>query len=435
LRAFRDENAGKTRTCIAVVKWSCAPVVGGLLLAYVVAMANFCSADPADDSRAVTRKRLERIQSLRKERPNDGVLIFYEAIIRIDLSDRDTAFALLWSLQGRELGLVPVRDTGFEAVWNDPEFQKIREKLANGEPRTPDAPVAFRLADSKLIPEGIAYDPKQDRFLIGSVAQKKIVSVNRKGDVKDFSKAEDNLDCVLGLYVDVAHGQLYAVSTNGFLDEAQKQRRNAVVRHDLKNGLLVNRYDAPDANQLNDVTIAADGTIYATDSANGTLFRKTLGEKTLAPFGAKGALPGANGITLGANGKLYVAISTGIASIDLSTGSPTRLSQPDTVVTGGCDGLYWHRGDLVGIQNVTNPGRVIRIALADQGTRISGIAVLQSHHHPEFAEPTTGAIAADALFVIANSYVGHFQPNGIIKDEEQLKPTAIISVPLKRKRS
>ena len=41
--------------------------------------------------------------------------------------------------------------------------------------------------------------------------------------------------------------------------------------------------------------------------------------------------------------------------------------------------------------------------------------MLQSHHHPEFAEPTTGAIAADALFVIANSYVGHFQPNGASK--------------------
>ena len=129
-----------------------------------------------------------------------------------------------------------MRDAGFEGAWNDPEFQKIREKLAQDEPRTPDAPVAFRLADPKLIPEGIAYDPKQDRFLIGSVAQKKIVSANRKGEVKDFSKLEDNLDCVLGLFVDAAHEQLYAVSTNGFLDEAQKQRRNTVVRYDLKNG-------------------------------------------------------------------------------------------------------------------------------------------------------------------------------------------------------
>jgi hypothetical protein len=94
-------------------------------------------------------------------------------------------------------------------------------------------------------------------------------------------------------------------------------------------------------------------------------------------------------------------------------------------------GFNGNGGDLLGIQNVTNPGHVIRIVFADQGTRISGSTVLQSYHHPEFAEPTTGAIAADALYVIANSYVGHFQPNGSIKDPGQLKPTAIIAVPLK----
>jgi sugar lactone lactonase YvrE len=415
----------------AVVKWSYAPVVGGLLLACVVATANFCSADAADDLRSAARTRLERIQSLRKERPGDGALVFYEAITRIEFGEREVAFALLRTLQGRKLGFVPVGDAGFEAVWDDPEFQKIREKLANEEPRTPDAPVGFRLADPKLIPEGMAYDPKQDRFLIGSVAQKKIVTANRKGEVKDFSKPQDNLDCVLGVSIDVVRDLLYAVSTNGFLDEAQKQRRNAVVRYDLKDGSLVNRYDAPDASQLNDLTIAADGTIYATDSATGTLFRKTPDEKMLTSFGAKGALPGANGIALGADGKLYVAISTGIATIDRTTGAPTRLAQPETIVTGGCDGLYWHSGDLVGIQNVTTPGRVIRIALADQGTQISAITVLQSHDHPEFAEPTTGAIAADVLFVIANSYVGHFQPNRSIKDAGHLKPTAIVAVPLK----
>jgi len=400
-----------------------------LLVVCVVGAAIFCSAD---DPKTIAHGQLERIQSLRKERPGDGVLIFYEAITRIDLGERDTAFALLRSLQGRKLGLVPVRDAGFEAVWDDPEFQKIRQELASEEPRTADVPVAFRLADPKLIPEGIAYDANGNRFFVGSIAQKKIVVANRKGETHDFSKPEDKLDCILGLFLDRAHEQLYAVSTNGFLDGAQKQRRNTIVRYDLNSGQVTDRFDAPGAKQLNDLTVASDGTIYSTDSESGTLFRKKPDEKTLARSGAIGALRGANGITLDASGNLYVAISTAIARIDLSTGAPTRLPQPDTVVTAACDGLYWYDGDLVGIQNGTNPARVIRIALADQGTRISGITVLQSHHHPEFAEPTTGAIAGDALYVIANSYVGHFQANGSIKDPGELKSTAIIAVPLKR---
>ena len=412
---------------------ACKPKLSHLIVHFCASLLIFFASGQTcavDDPQAAARASLERIQSLRKQRPDDGLLVFYEAITRIALGERDAAFALLRTLNSRKLGLIPLRDFGFESVWGDPEFQKLRKELADDEPRTPDATVAFRMTNPKLIPEGIAYDAKRDRFFIGSVAEKKIVVADRKGNARDFSKVEDKLDCVLGMIVDPAQEQLYAVSTNGFLDEAKTQRRNAVFRYDLKTGHLADRFDAPEAMQLNDIAIAPNGTVYATDSMSSTLFRKKPDEKTLTQFGSKGAVPEANGITVGAEGNLYVAISTGIAKIDTSTGAPTRLAQPDTVVTGGCDGLYWHEGDLIGIQNVTNPGRVVRIKLADKGTRVAGLIVLQSHHHPDFAEPTTGTIAHGALNVIANSYVGHFQPDGTIKNEDQLKGTAIVGVPL-----
>ena len=395
-------------------------------------MAALQLAIAADDPKPAARASLERIQNVRKERPNDGVLAFYEAIVHIRLGERDAAFALLRSLRGRKLGLIPGRDAGFDGVWDDSDFQKIRSELSEDEPRTPDAPVAFRLPDPKLIPEGIAYDPKHDRFFLGSLAKRKIIVTNGKGDVRDFSNSADNLQCVLGLTVDEKHGHLYAVTTNGFLDEAKTARRNAVVRYDLETGRLRDRFAAPDAMQLNDIALSPDGTLYATDSMSGTVFRKMPDEATLTRFGEKGALRGANGIALSDDGVLYVTLSTGIARVDTKSGEPTRLAQPDDVVTGGIDGLYWHERDLLGIQNSTNPGRVVRITLADNGTRIAGLTVLQSHHHPEFAEPTTGTIAHGAFNVIANSYVGHYQPDGSIKDAGQLKGTAVIAVPLKR---
>ena len=222
------------------------------------------------------------------------------------------------------------------------------------------------------------------------------------------------------------------MSTNGFEDNAKTERRNAVVQYNLKSGRLTNRFLAPEASQLNDLVVASDGTLYVTDSMGNTLFRKKPNEKTLSRFGEPGTVRGVNGIALSGDERLYVATSTGIARIDTATGSPTRLPQPDTVVTGGCDGLYWIDGDLIGVQNSTNPGRVIRIALTDKGDRIAGLTVLQSHHHPDFNEPTTGAIANGALNVIGNSYVGHYQPDGVIKDSAQLKGTAIVAVPLKR---
>ena len=292
--------------------------------------------------------------------------------------------------------------------------------------------MAFRLNDPKLIPEGIAWDPKGERFFIGSVARRKIVVADANGKTRDFSGPNDTLDDILGLTIDDGGAHLYAVSTNGFEESAKRERRNAVVRYDLKRGHLLDRFAAPEAMQLNDVAVAHDGTLYATDSASGTLFRKKPPEKTLSRFGQKGALLGANGITLAPDGILYVTLSTGIARVDPVRGEPTRLPQPDSVVTGGIDGLYWHDGDLLGIQNTPNPGRVIRIALADKGTRVAGLTVLQSHHHPEFDEPTTGAIAHGALNVIGNSYVGHYQPDGKILDAGELKGTAIVAVPLRR---
>jgi hypothetical protein len=393
----------------------------------------FISAEAADEAAtAAARASLERIQALRKERPGDAVLVFFQAMTHINLGERDAAFELLRSLKGRKLGLIPARGLGFDSVWNDPEFEKLRNELAEDDPKTPDSPVAFRLKDPKLIPEGIAYSPAGERYVIGSIAQRKIIMTDAKGDESDFSKPSDKLDTVLGLTIDAERGHLYAVSTNGFLDEAKTARRNAVVRYHLKNAVYLDRFDAPDAMQLNDVAVATDGTLYVTDSASATLFRKKWDEKKLTRFGAPGALRGGNGIALGKDGMLYVASSTGILRIDTATGEPMRLPQPDTAMTGGIDGLYWHEGDLIGVQNVTNPGRVIRIALADKGSRISGVTVLQSHHHPDFEEPTTGTIANGALHVIGNSYVRRYLPDGTIKETDGLKGTAIIAVPLTR---
>ena len=403
-----------------------------LLLAVAGLVCLTARVSAADDPKAAARASLERIQALRKERPGDGLLVFYQALTHVSLGEHKAAFELLRGLKGRKLGLIPLRDLGFAPVWEDPEFQQIRKELVDEEPKTAESPVAFRLKDAKLIPEGIAYDAQGKRFFIGSIAQRKIIVCDEKGDARDFSDPSDKLDTVLGLAVDAQRGHLYAVSTNGFLDEAKTERRNAVLRYDLKSGKLVERLAAPEAMQLNDLVITPDGTLYVTDSLGGTLFRKRAADSSLAPLGPSGRLRGVNGIALAGDGAVYVAISTGIARVNTENGEPTRLPQPDDVVTAGCDGLTWHGGSLFGIQNSTNPGRVIRIALEDGGNRIAGISVLQSHHHPQFDVPTTGAVANGAFHVLANSYVHRYKPDGTIQDADVLKPTAILGIPLKR---
>src|SRR5438105_2120521 len=72
---------------------------------FVLLLHVFTFARVADDATAAARASLERIRLLRKERPGDGVLVFYEALLRGNLGEHDAAFALLRSLKWRKLGL------------------------------------------------------------------------------------------------------------------------------------------------------------------------------------------------------------------------------------------------------------------------------------------------------------------------------------------
>src|SRR6185295_6886459 len=151
------------------------------------------SAPPPSPAQVAARASLERIRALRAQRPGDGLLAYYQAITHATLGERDAALAELKSLLGRRLGIVPAPGTGLDPLWNDPEFQALRARLAEEEPRTPDAPESFRLADPRLVPEGIAWDAARKRFLVGSIAERKIVAVDARRRTRDFSRPEDGL--------------------------------------------------------------------------------------------------------------------------------------------------------------------------------------------------------------------------------------------------
>lgn len=403
-----------------------------LLLVCAAGWRTAIAADAAVPSVSPAQARLARIEALRAERPRDAALVFYQARALVALDRRDDALDALRSLRGRSLGVIPAAGAGFEPIEADAAFRALRAELAAEEARTPEAPVRLLLPDPGLLPEGIAWHAATRRLFVGSVARRRIVAVDAQGRTRSFSRPEDRLDAVLGLHVDAARAQLLAVSTNGFLDEAARERRNAVLRYALRGPRQVQRLAAPEARQLNDVTAAADGTVYASDSAAGRLFIAAPGAAELRPWTAVGSLPGANGVAVAPDGMLYVATSTGITRVDPADASISELPQPNDVVSAAIDGLYWHDGDLVGIQNVTSPGRVVRFVLADAGRRIAAATVLQSHHHPEWDEPTTGAVVGSSLLVIANSQLGRQQPDGSLREPRTLRRTRVLTVPLRR---
>jgi sugar lactone lactonase YvrE len=402
------------------------------IAALLAAVAGLAPAQPAADIEA----QLARIRALQQQRPGDGLLVHYEAMTQARGGDRAGAVATLRRLLERGLGLVPMADMGFDTLQDEPGFREVQAQLLAQTPRTPDAPVVLRLlpASARLIPEGIAYDAKRRTYYLGSIAERRVLAVDRQGRARALSTPADALDAVLGLAVDAARDRLCAVTSNGFEDGAQQQRRNAVVCWRLADGRRTLRVAVPEAQQLNDLAFAPDGSLLVTDSMASSLWRVGLDGRANR-VGADGAFRGANGLAIAPDGQVaYVTASTGILRVTLPGGEPTRLPQPDDVVSGGIDGLYWADGGLVGVQNAVNPGRVLRFDLADGGTRIAAATVLQSHHHPDFAEPTAGVVVGGALHVLANSYVAHWLPAGRIDDSRSPppRPPAIVAVPLRR---
>lgn len=399
-----------------------------LLTALALSMPTFVVAQ--EEECPGLQQRLEAIDAALERRPEDATLHFYKALFLARCGKAEEAATTLADVGRFGEGFLPVADFGFEPIWEEAVFQAARSRLEAKLPEVIEAEVAFTAEGRDLIPEGIAFDPKTGQLYIGSMNRNEILVLAPGGKQRQLVGPDAGLGQILGLAVDRERGQLLAVDIGPLTAEPEKQRSGAVLAIDLGSGKVSRRLEAEGALQLNDVTTARDGTIYATDSGTGGLWRATLKDASLESWLPETALPGANGLAVSPDGAaLYVAHSTGVARIDIESGELTPRIANDTRETlGAIDGLYARGHSLYGIQNVTNPGRVIAIVLDDSGSRAVAVNTLLSHHHPAMHEPTTGTLAGDRLLILANSHVARLQPDGSIRDEETLKDPVVLSV-------
>jgi sugar lactone lactonase YvrE len=380
---------------------------------------------------AQDRSRADMVRERLKTRPNDPTLYFYLAYFEIEDGHKEAGIAALREVARLGRGFLPSRGGGFEPAWNDTAFQNTLAQLEAKLPRVTEARTLFRL-DKNLIPEGISYDPKQAAWYVGSIATGKIVRVDSAGSVTDFAPPSERKP-ILGLAIDAGRRRLHAVRTNGFLTPGPgSQRVNEILSYDLQSKALARTVAVPGAVQLNDIVVAANGDLYASDTQGASVYR--IREAGGVVDSIAGALPGANGIALSADGgALYVAHSSGIARIRLADGNIlSRIAVPDGETIAAIDGLYRDGAVLLGIQNVTNPGRVIRIHLAANGDGVERVETLLSHHHPAIDEPTTGVVVGRTFALLATTQVTRYTPEGKIASPETLKPPVVLSIDLDR---
>jgi hypothetical protein len=127
---------------------------------------------------------------------------------------------------------------------------------------------------------------------------------------------------------------------------------------------------------------------------------------------------------------MYVAdYSHGLVRVSLASKAVEAIASAPGVTLLGVDGLYWHRGALVGVQNGVTPARVVRFCLDPSGRSVRRVDVLD--RNPALAdEPTLGAIAGDSLVYVATSQWEKSDDGGRRVAGTRLRPATALSVPL-----
>lgn len=389
-------------------------------------------------SRKDSAVALELLGRARTKAPNDPRVPYAQARLLAESGKAKEALAALRAAVGLGGGRKAGTEPAFAALRTRPEALRLFAEIAEAARPRPRATVAFTLAEKELIPEGIAHDPKSGAFLVSSLYRRKVVRVAPDGSASDLvPEARDGLWKAVGLKVDAARRRLWVMSAvddpgmTGF-SEADLGKAGAFV-FDLDSGRLVARLvpelPAGEKSFFNDAAVAGDGDTFVTDSERGAVYRARVAQGDLVEVLPPGSLVYPNGLALSDGGAtLFVAHAGGVTGLVVATGERFDLSPCKGTALVGLDGLSWHRGALIGIQNGLFPEKVVRYVLSPDRRRVARAEVLDQAG-PHYAIPTTGTVVGDDYFFIANSQLDAFEPDGRLK-AAALKEVVVLKVPL-----
>jgi WD40 repeat protein len=375
---------------------------------------------------------LESMIEAGKLRPNHPRLLYNLADVYALNGRSDEAFKTLLRLANMGLYFQPEKDDDFRSLVNSEVYLSLLQKFRVNKEPVNKSVKAFSLPDKELITEGIAYDPRTGRFFIGSVRQRKIVVREKDGTVKDLSLPSDGLYSVLGMKVDAKRGILWAASSafpqmKSF--ETADDGKSGIFKYDLKTGKLLNKFllSNDDGNHaLGDLTLDQNGNVFASDSMSPTIYRVDAKTDKLEVFLKSDSFASLQGLTFSPDEKYLFAAdySLGFFRIEIKSKNILQLLPAENVAVLGADGIYFHKGNIIAVQNGINPQRVVEFLLDPGFTKITGCKILEANH-ADFNEPTLGVLNGDDLYFIANSQWELVNDKGELEKEKLREPVIL----------
>jgi hypothetical protein len=261
-----------------------------------------------------------------------------------------------------------------------------------------------------LVPEGVEYDTKNKRFLVGSIAQGTVFVVANDGTLTPFIKDPD-LKSSIGIEVDEARNRLLVPNSDGSVFGGKSAGQAKLGVYDLGSGKRLAMVDLAavgpsDAKShfANDVAVGPDGSAYVTDTMARVIYKVTpqYVASVFVPSAAFGSAQqfALNGIALHPTGYLLVAESAGGDLYKVPLQKPETLSKvklPEPV--SGADGLVWHPDNHLIV--VRNDKSQLVVALKSSDDWAS--ATVHSKGASS-TQQTTAALTEDGVYVVHPSF-------------------------------
>jgi len=380
---------------------------------------------------------IEAMKNALAMRPNYGPFI-YNIGAGYALSGNKTD-AIYWLNRLADMGLVYTieKDADFAQIKDTDEFKAVIKRFEDNAKPIGNSTTAFTVHERGLVPEGIAYDPVEKTFYLGSVYKRKIVSINSAGEAKDFSSESDGLWSVMGMRVDPARRLLWVctASHSQMINFKESERGvSGIFKYDLETKRLIGKYllpSQPKPHWLGDLVLNSSGDVFASDSVTPAIYVIDHNKDRLDPFLENEAFVNLQGLAFSADEqRMFLAdYLKGIYVIDMKTKAASLLTPASRTTMLGIDGLYYYRGKLIGVQNGVSPNRLVTVSLNDAATEVKAFDVLEANN-PAFDEPTLAVISADSLFYIANSQWRLIDDKGKLAADEKLRDPIVLKLKL-----
>lgn len=281
------------------------------------------------------------------------------------------------------------------------------------------AELVCSLPQADTMPEDITYLPSLHSFVVSSIRHHTLYRISLpKGHAKDCSMQELPLSHeakrwpTMAVSFDARRNALWVTASAmpGFKGFPKEDEGKAVLMEvDPASGKVLHRFvpDTKGPAVLGDMSVAADGTVYVTDSIGGGVYRLRGDIQTARLEQIADGLFSPQTPTVAGDGKrLFIADYTmGVAVIDLpppgGQAKPVYLPHPESIATVGLDGLYLDSDSLIGIQNGTEPMRVLRLRLNRSQAEITSAEVIEQTSDP-MGDPTHATLANGWFYVSAN---------------------------------